>query len=124
VRSYRRAGERALDRRSFKLEIGIGLDPTVGLNYEEQAQLSREAAQLGYKQIWTPEGTGEDAFQTCSLRWNATREVVDGGVTTGIGVSPVAMRTPMGFAMSAGTLSKMSRGTARTGTCGAPQRLA
>lgn len=92
------------------MEIGIGLDPTVGLNYEEQAQLSREAAQLGYKQIWTPEGSGEDAFQTCSLRWNATRDVVEGGVTTGIGVAPVAMRTPMGFAMSAGTLSKMSGG--------------
>ena len=92
------------------MEIGIGLDPTVGLNYEEQAQLSKEAAELGYKQIWTPEGSGEDAFQTCGLRWNATREVVDGGVTTGIGVAPVAMRTPMGFAMSAGTLSKMSGG--------------
>ena len=92
------------------MEIGIGLDPTVGLNYEEQAQLSREAAQLGYKQIWTPEGSGEDAFQTCALRWNATREVVEGGLGTGIGVAPVAMRTPMGFAMSAGTLSKMSGG--------------
>jgi alkanesulfonate monooxygenase SsuD/methylene tetrahydromethanopterin reductase-like flavin-dependent oxidoreductase (luciferase family) len=92
------------------VEIGIGLDPTVGLNYEEQAQLSKEAAQLGYKQIWTPEGSGEDAFQTCSLRWNASREVVDGGVTTGIGVAPVALRTPMGFAMSAGTLSKISGG--------------
>jgi alkanesulfonate monooxygenase SsuD/methylene tetrahydromethanopterin reductase-like flavin-dependent oxidoreductase (luciferase family) len=31
-------------------------------------------------------------------------------VTTGIAVSPVAMRTPMGFAMSAGTLSKMTDG--------------
>lgn len=92
------------------MEIGIGLDPTAGLNYEEQAQLSREAAQLGYKQIWTPEGSGEDAFQTCALRWNATREVVEGGIGTGIGVAPVAMRTPMGFAMSAGTLSKMSGG--------------
>jgi alkanesulfonate monooxygenase SsuD/methylene tetrahydromethanopterin reductase-like flavin-dependent oxidoreductase (luciferase family) len=92
------------------VEIGIGLDPTVGLNYDEQAQLSREAAQLGYRQIWTPEGSGEDAFQTCSLRWNATREVVDGGIGTGIGVAPVAMRTPMGFAMSAGTLSKVSGG--------------
>lgn len=92
------------------MEIGIGLDPTVGLNYEEQAQLSREAAELGYTQIWTPEGAGEDSFQLCALRWNATREVVPGGIGTGIGVSPVAMRTPMGFAMSAGTLSKMSGG--------------
>lgn len=92
------------------MEIGIGLDPTVGLNYEEQAQLSKEAARLGYRQIWTPEGSGDDNFLTCALRWNATRDVVDGGVTTGIGVAPVAMRTPMGFAMSAGTMSKMTDG--------------
>jgi alkanesulfonate monooxygenase SsuD/methylene tetrahydromethanopterin reductase-like flavin-dependent oxidoreductase (luciferase family) len=92
------------------VEIGIGLDPSVGLNYEEQAQLSREAAELGYKHIWTPEGPGEDAFQTCSLRWNATRDVVEGGISTGIGVSPVALRTPVGYAMSAATLSKMSGG--------------
>jgi alkanesulfonate monooxygenase SsuD/methylene tetrahydromethanopterin reductase-like flavin-dependent oxidoreductase (luciferase family) len=65
---------------------------------------------LGYRQIWTPEGSGEDSFQLCALRWNATRDVVSGGLGTGIGVSPVAMRTPMGFAMSAGTLSKMSGG--------------
>jgi alkanesulfonate monooxygenase SsuD/methylene tetrahydromethanopterin reductase-like flavin-dependent oxidoreductase (luciferase family) len=92
------------------VEIGIGLDPTLGLNYDEQAQISAEAARLAYEQIWTPEGSGEDSFQVCALRWAATREVVPGGLGTGIGVSPVAMRTPMGFAMSAGTLSKMTGG--------------
>jgi len=92
------------------MEIGIGLDGTLQLSYEEQAQLSAEAAQLGYKQVWTPEGSGEDSFQLCALRWAATRDVVPGGLTTGIGVSPVALRTPIGFAMSAGTLSKMSGG--------------
>lgn len=92
------------------MEIGVGLDGTLQLSYEEQAQLSAETARLGYTQIWTPEGSGEDSFQLCALRWAATREVVSGGVTTGIGVSPVAMRTPMGFAMSAGTLSKMTGG--------------
>jgi 5,10-methylenetetrahydromethanopterin reductase len=94
----------------WDVEIGIGLDPTVGLNYEEQADLSREAADLGYEQIWTPDGAGEDAFQLCALRWNATRDAVPGGVGTGIGVAPVAMQTPIGFAKSAGTLSKMSGG--------------
>lgn len=92
------------------MEVGIGLDPSVELDYEGQAQLSREAAALGYRQIWTPEGAGEDAFQLCSLRWNATRDVLPGGVVTGIAVSPVALRTPVGFAMSAGTLSKMTGG--------------
>jgi alkanesulfonate monooxygenase SsuD/methylene tetrahydromethanopterin reductase-like flavin-dependent oxidoreductase (luciferase family) len=92
------------------VDIGIGLDPTLGLSYDEQAEISAEAARLGYQQIWTPEGSGEDSFQVCALRWAATRGVVPGGLGTGIGVSPVAMRTPIGFAMSAGTLSKMTNG--------------
>ena len=92
------------------MEIGIGLDQTLGLNYEEQALLAKEAAALGYQQVWTPDGPGDDAFQLCAMRWAATREVVNGGVTTGIGVSPVALRSPMGFAISAGTLSKMTGG--------------
>ena len=36
--------------------------------------------------------------------------VVPGGVTTGISVAPVGLRTAMGFAMSAGTLSKLTDG--------------
>ncbi|HWO72274.1 MAG TPA: LLM class flavin-dependent oxidoreductase [Dehalococcoidia bacterium] len=92
------------------MEIGIGLDPTLGLTYEEQAEISAEAARLGYTQIWTPENVGEDSFQVCAWRWSATRDVAPGGVTTGIGVCQAALRTPMGFAMSAGTLSRMSGG--------------
>jgi alkanesulfonate monooxygenase SsuD/methylene tetrahydromethanopterin reductase-like flavin-dependent oxidoreductase (luciferase family) len=92
------------------MEIGIGLDSTLQLSYDEQAQLSAEAARLGYKQVWTPENPSEDSFQLCQLRWAATREVVPGGLTTGIGVSPVALRTPMTYAMGAATLSKQSGG--------------
>ena len=92
------------------MEIGIGLDSSLGLSYEEQAQMSAEAARLGYTSIWTPESNGEDSFQLCALRWAATRDVVSGGLGTGIGVSPVALRTPIGFAMSAGTLSMMTGG--------------
>jgi alkanesulfonate monooxygenase SsuD/methylene tetrahydromethanopterin reductase-like flavin-dependent oxidoreductase (luciferase family) len=92
------------------LEYGVGLDGTLQLSYAEQGELSAEAARLGYTQVWTPEGAGEDSFQLCAMRWAATRDAIPGGVTTGIGVSPVALRTPMGFAMSAGTLSKMTDG--------------
>jgi alkanesulfonate monooxygenase SsuD/methylene tetrahydromethanopterin reductase-like flavin-dependent oxidoreductase (luciferase family) len=92
------------------VEVGVGLDGTLQLSYAEQAELSAEAARLGYTQVWTPEGSGEDSFQLCALRWAATRDAVPGGVTTGIGVSPVPMRTPIGFAMSAGTLTKMTEG--------------
>jgi alkanesulfonate monooxygenase SsuD/methylene tetrahydromethanopterin reductase-like flavin-dependent oxidoreductase (luciferase family) len=92
------------------VEIGIGLDPTLGLNYEQQAQISAEAARLGYRQVWTPAGSGEDSFHLCHLRWAATRDIVPGGVTTGIGVFPVAVQSPFGFAASAGTLSKITGG--------------
>jgi alkanesulfonate monooxygenase SsuD/methylene tetrahydromethanopterin reductase-like flavin-dependent oxidoreductase (luciferase family) len=92
------------------MEIGVGLDPTLRISFEEQEQLSREAAQLGYTSIWTPEGAAEDSFLICYLRWKATCEVVPGGLTTGIAVSPVGQRSAMGFAMSAGTMSALTGG--------------
>ena len=92
------------------MEIGIGLDATLNLTFEEQAQLAQEAARLGYTSIWTPETTGYDSFQTCAIRWEATRQVVPGGLTTGIAVSPVALRTPMSLAMGGGTVSARTGG--------------
>ena len=92
------------------MEIGLGLDATLNLSLDQQAELSREAAELGYTSIWTPEGTGQDSFQLCALRWAATKDVVDEGLTTGIAVSPVMYRTPMAFAMSGGTLSHVTGG--------------
>ena len=92
------------------MEIGVGLDATLNLSFAQQADLSQEAARLGYTSIWTPEGTGYDSFQICEQRWAASRKVVPDGLTTGIGVSPVMYRTPVGFAMSAGTLSALTGG--------------
>ena len=92
------------------MDIGIGLDPTLGLSLEEQFELSREAVRLGYQSIWTPEGTGQDSYQMCLMRWAATNQVIEGGLETGIAVSPVMWRTPAAFAMSGGTVSQMSGG--------------
>ena len=92
------------------MEIGVGLDSSLKLSFGDETRLSAGAARLGYTSIWTPEGSGYDAFQVCALRWSASREVVPEGLTTGISVSPVALRTPIGLAMSAGTLSAMSGG--------------
>ena len=92
------------------MEIGVGLDPRLQLSIPEQEELSREAARLGYTSIWTPEGTGQDSFQLCARRWAASREVVPGGLGTGIAVSPVMYRTPVAFAMSGGTLSQLTGG--------------
>jgi alkanesulfonate monooxygenase SsuD/methylene tetrahydromethanopterin reductase-like flavin-dependent oxidoreductase (luciferase family) len=92
------------------MEIGVGLDASLGLSFEEEAVLSRAAAELGYTSLWTPEGAGYDSFQVCAQRWTASRDVVPEGLTTGISVSPVALRTPMGLAMSAGTVSAITGG--------------
>ena len=45
------------------MEIGIGLDATLNLTFDEQAQLAQEAARLGYTSIWTTESSGHDSFQ-------------------------------------------------------------
>ncbi|HJM88638.1 MAG TPA: LLM class flavin-dependent oxidoreductase [Dehalococcoidia bacterium] len=92
------------------MNIGVGLDFTLGLSYEDQVALGREAAEQGYDEIWTPEGSGPDSFQLCQMRWQASKDVLPEGLRTGISVSPVAYRTPMGFAMSAGTLGAQTNG--------------
>jgi alkanesulfonate monooxygenase SsuD/methylene tetrahydromethanopterin reductase-like flavin-dependent oxidoreductase (luciferase family) len=96
--------------KGITMDIGIGLDATLNLSLAEQAELSKEAARLGYTSIWTPEGAGHDSFQLCGQRWAASCEVIPAGLTTGIGVSPVLYRTPVAFAMSAGTLSQITEG--------------
>ena len=92
------------------MDIGVGLDPTLGLDLEQQFELSRESARLGFQSIWTPEGTGEDSYHMCLMRWAATCDVIEGGIETGIAVSPVMWRSPMAFAMTGGTVSKMTNG--------------
>lgn len=92
------------------MEIGVGLDASLGLSFDDQADLARDAARLGYSSVWTPEGPGLDAFQLCLLRWQASREIAPEGLVTGIAVSPVAFRPPMAFAISAGTLGAITGG--------------
>ena len=90
------------------MDIGVGLDGSLGMSWADQADLSREAARLGYTSIWTPEGNGQDSFHLCVQRWMASRDVVADGVETGIGVSPVMYRTPLSFAMAGGTVSEIT----------------
>ncbi len=94
------------------LEIGVGFAPT--LPVEQQIDLAQEAARLGFDFITTAEGPGQtvfhDAFQICLVRWQATKDIVPGGVKTMIAVSPVGLRTPVGLAMSAITLNQITGG--------------
>jgi 5,10-methylenetetrahydromethanopterin reductase len=92
------------------MDIGVGLDASLGMTWADQVQLSKESAQLGYTSIWTPEGNGTDSFHLCVQRWTASREVVPEGLVTGIGVSPVMYRTPLSFAMEGGTVSEITGG--------------
>ena len=54
------------------MDIGLGLDPTLKLSLNEQDKLCETAVELGYQSIWTPEGTGQDSYQICLKRGQAT----------------------------------------------------
>ena len=92
------------------MEIGIGIDPTARLTWDERREVIREAAQLGYTSAWTPAGLGNDAFQVCAQWWGASNEVVAGGLTTGISVVPVPIWTVPALATITGTLADLSGG--------------
>ena len=92
------------------MDYGVGLDASLRLTWDEEAHVSREAARLGYTSLWTPESGGYDGFHVCAHRWRATNEAYPGGLTTGIAVSPVALRSPLGLAMGAGTVSALTGG--------------
>jgi alkanesulfonate monooxygenase SsuD/methylene tetrahydromethanopterin reductase-like flavin-dependent oxidoreductase (luciferase family) len=89
------------------VEIDVGMD-SLGLPYDSAAEVTADAARLGYARIWV--GSLADPFQTCALRWSQTRAVVPGGVGTAIGVVPVGMRTPADLAQSAAALSQLTGG--------------
>lgn len=93
------------------MEIGIGLDPSLRLSWDEQRQMAREAAGAGYASAWTNAGpTGRDAFFVCQ-QWNAaTSDIVSGGIGTGISVVPVPTWSPPNLAAIAGTVGELTGG--------------
>ena len=89
------------------MEIGVGLDPTLGLSWGQQRELAREALRLGYTSAWTPAGsTSRDAFQLCAQWALAT----DGRLGTGISVVPVGFWTAPQLAATAGTVGELNEG--------------
>jgi 5,10-methylenetetrahydromethanopterin reductase len=93
------------------MEIGIGLDPSLRLSWDEQRQMAREAVGLGYTSVWTNSNiTGRDAFHVCD-QWNAaTQDLTPGGVGTGISVVPVAVWSPALLASQAATVGELTGG--------------
>jgi alkanesulfonate monooxygenase SsuD/methylene tetrahydromethanopterin reductase-like flavin-dependent oxidoreductase (luciferase family) len=92
------------------MEIGIGLDQSLGLSWEEHRQLAREAAQLGYTSAWTNASVWRDPFQVCGQWSTASAEVVPGGLGTGISVVPVPLWRPVSLASAAASVSELSGG--------------
>lgn len=94
------------------MDIGVGFNPQMPM--ATQIELTQEATRLGFDLVTTPEGPGQtyfhDSFQICLMRWMASKEIREGGITTMIAVSPVALRTPAGLAMSAQTLNMLTGG--------------
>jgi alkanesulfonate monooxygenase SsuD/methylene tetrahydromethanopterin reductase-like flavin-dependent oxidoreductase (luciferase family) len=93
------------------MEIGIGIDASLGLSFAQQRELVREAAQLGYTNAWTPSGSAtRDGFQVCAQWHGWTADVVPGGLTTGIAVIPAPLWTVPSLVHQAGTLADLSGG--------------
>lgn len=93
------------------MPIGIGIDPKLGLSWDEQRALLREAARAGYASAWAPSWPGApDPFVTCE-RWNeATKDVVEGGIASGILVMPASLWPPMPLATIAATVAAATNG--------------
>lgn len=89
------------------MDIDVGLDLT-GLSYDAEAEIAARAAGLGYGRIWV--GSIGDPFQTCALRWAASRSARPGGVGTAVGVIPVGTQTPASLAASAAALTRLTGG--------------
>ena len=92
------------------MEIGLGVDPGAGLTFPQHRDLARAAANLGYSDLWTPAGVGNDAFQTCAQWWGASADAPTGGLTTGISVVPVPIWSAPALATAAATLGELTGG--------------
>jgi 5,10-methylenetetrahydromethanopterin reductase len=89
------------------MQIDVGLD-TTDLTDDDSALVVTDAARFGYGRIWT--GSIGDPFQTCALRWAASRSAVPGGIGTAIGVVPAGQDTPVSLAIRAAGLTRLTRG--------------
>jgi alkanesulfonate monooxygenase SsuD/methylene tetrahydromethanopterin reductase-like flavin-dependent oxidoreductase (luciferase family) len=71
------------------MKLGVGIDPGLGLSRPRQRELVQEAARLGYDSLWTPAGlTRRSIFQICRDWWEATTDIVSGGLSVGTSVIP------------------------------------
>jgi alkanesulfonate monooxygenase SsuD/methylene tetrahydromethanopterin reductase-like flavin-dependent oxidoreductase (luciferase family) len=92
------------------VQIGIGLDTSLPLSFDEHRQLVREATELGYDSAWTNATLGRDPFHICA-QWHAASSAVEPpGLVTGISVVPAPLWTATTLAAAAGTVGQLTGG--------------
>ena len=92
------------------MQVGVGLGASLDLTFDQHIALARRAAELGYGSLWTSDDGSQDVLQLCLLRWQATAEVVPGGLLTATGVIPVNQHSPMSLSVRAATLNAITGG--------------
>jgi alkanesulfonate monooxygenase SsuD/methylene tetrahydromethanopterin reductase-like flavin-dependent oxidoreductase (luciferase family) len=93
------------------MELGIGIDGTLGLTWPETRALATEAAAQGYRSAWTPSGGAtRDGFQVCG-QWAAAFEAAGAmDARMGIAVIPAPVWSIGALAHQAGSLGDLSGG--------------
>jgi alkanesulfonate monooxygenase SsuD/methylene tetrahydromethanopterin reductase-like flavin-dependent oxidoreductase (luciferase family) len=93
------------------VKFGIGIDASLGLSFEQQRGLVREAAEAGYESAWTPSGPPtRDGFHVAAQWAMATNSGENGCLPVGIAVIPVPLWTVPSLTQQAGTLSALTGG--------------
>ncbi len=93
------------------MKTGVGIDAGLGLSGAQQRTLVQESAHLQFESFWSPAGlTGRSIFQICRDWWEATAEVVPGGLTVGTSVVPVPGYSVPQLAAEAATLNELTQG--------------
>jgi alkanesulfonate monooxygenase SsuD/methylene tetrahydromethanopterin reductase-like flavin-dependent oxidoreductase (luciferase family) len=88
------------------VKAGVGIDPRLGLSREQQAELVKEAATLGFDSLWTPAGvTARSIFQVCRSWWEAS------GLSTGTSVIPFPGWSVPTLAAETASLSEVCGGS-------------
>jgi alkanesulfonate monooxygenase SsuD/methylene tetrahydromethanopterin reductase-like flavin-dependent oxidoreductase (luciferase family) len=77
------------------MRLAFSIDPDQGLSEQDELQLVRLAADLGYVAAWTPSRDDTAAFDRC-LRWNAAS-----GLDVGIAAVPASGQAPEFYAAQA-----------------------
>jgi alkanesulfonate monooxygenase SsuD/methylene tetrahydromethanopterin reductase-like flavin-dependent oxidoreductase (luciferase family) len=93
------------------MKAGVGIDPGLGLSRAQQRLLVQESARLDFESLWTPAGlTARSIFHTCREWWEASADVVPGGLTVGTSVIPVPGYSVVSLAAESATLGDLTGG--------------